>query len=272
MVFNRIECKECFKGMKQLDDNIIDLTVTSPPYDNIRLYNGYKFDFEHFKKIAQELYRITKKGGVVVWIVGDQTINGSESGTSFRQALHFKDECGFKLYDTMIFQKQGAKHPSSVRYYQVFEYMFILSKGKPKTFNPLKDRRNNWSTESWKTHKVRLQNGEFKTIKDWKKIKPVEPYGIRFNIWKYFTGFNCTTKDMKARSHPAIFPEALARDHILSWSNEGDLVFDPMCGSGTVCKMAKLQNRKYLGFEISQEYVDIAIKRVKAATSIHGLL
>ena len=248
-------CMDCVEGLKLLKDESIDLTVTSPPYDNLRKYNGYSFDFE---PVAKELYRVTKLGGVVVWVVGDATINGSETGTSFRQALYFK-ECGFNLHDTMIYEKSGCSLPSPNRYLQHFEFMFVFSKGKPKTYNLICDRENRF--ERWgKTKKVREKDGSF-TIRE---TKPFNKYGRRYNIWKYVTGGQGNTAtDSIAHRHPAIFPEQLARDHIISWSNEGDIVLDPFSGSGTTHKMALLNNRRFIGFEISQEYIDIETQRLK---------
>jgi DNA modification methylase len=196
--------------MKSFDNESIDLTVTSPPYDNLRTYNGYTFDFE---AIARELFRVTKAGGVVVWVVGDATIYGSESGTSFRQALYFM-ECGFKLHDTMIYKKSGPANPSSNRYHQVFEYMFVLCKGELKTFNPLKDRKNQWGG-SWGKSSQRQRDG--KVIVSGKRLD--SDYGQRFNVWEYNNGHGFGTKD--ENDHPAKFPESLARDHILSWSTTG---------------------------------------------------
>lgn len=253
---NKIYQGDCLELMKELPDNSIDLTVTSPPYDNLRDYHGYSFDFEG---IAKELYRVTKEGGVVVWVVGDRVINKSESGTSFRQALGFMD-VGFKLHDTMIYQKNGMSgNPDKNRYYQSFEYMFILVKGNLKTFNGIEDRKNKW-VGSWGRKHFRNQDG---TLTKGEKII-CRDYGRRFNIWKFNTGAGFTTKDKFAYKHPAMFPEKLAEDHILSWSNEGDLVFDPMCGSGTTCKMALLNNRNYIGFEISPEYCKIAEARIRS--------
>ena len=134
MEINKIYNENCLDTMARMEDNFIDLTVTSPPYDNLREYNGYSFDFEN---IAKELYRVTKVGGVVVWIVGDATKNGNEYGTSFKQALFFK-ECGFNLHDTMIYRKLNYLPITTNRYEPQFEYMFILSKSKLKTFNPIK--------------------------------------------------------------------------------------------------------------------------------------
>ena len=243
--------------IKELADNYVDLTVTSPPYDNMRFYNGYSFDFE---SIAKELYRVTKYGGVVVWVVGDKTEKGSESGTSFKQALYFK-EVGFNLHDTMIYEKDSISFPERNRYYQIFEYMFILTKGKPKTVNLITDRKNKWY--NGKKHiKGHYRNSEGEKIRH-NKQNLLKEYGVRFNIWRISNGHQKSTLDKIAFKHPAIFPEKLAQDHILSWSNEGDIVLDPFMGSGTTAKMALLNKRKYIGMEISQEYIDIANERIK---------
>lgn len=244
----------CLNILKLFNDNSIDLTITSPPYDDLRTYNGYDFDFE---KIAKELYRITKQGGVVVWVVGDATINGSETGTSFKQALYFK-EIGFNIHDTMIYQKTGIPFPSKTRYLQCFEYMFILSKGKPKTINLIEDRINTTAGQVRESRKYRTKNGSF--IKG--SNNPIKENGVRINIWKYQTGQYKSTKDLEAFKHPAIFPEKLAEDHILSWSNKGDIVLDCFMGSGTTGKMAILNDRDFIGIEISKEYFDIAKKRI----------
>lgn len=259
---NKIHQGDSAELMKKLPENFIDLTITSPPYDNLRNYNGYSFDF---KTIAKELFRITKEGGVVVWVVGDSVINRSESGTSFRQALGFID-VGFKLHDTMIYQKNGMSgNPDKNRYYQSFEYMFILVKGKLKTFNGIEDRKNKWSS-SWGRKHFRNKDG---TLTKGEKIICKE-YGRRFNIWKFNTGAGFTTKDKFAYKHPAMFPEQLAEDHIISWSDKGDLVFDPFVGSGTTCKMALKNNRKFVGFEISEEYCKIAEARINKAKEEMG--
>jgi site-specific DNA-methyltransferase (adenine-specific) len=246
--------------MRELPDKSIDLTVTSPPYDNLREYKGYVFNFE---ETAKELYRVTKDGGVVVWVVGDATINGSETGTSFKQALYFK-EIGFKLHDTMIYMKNGPAYPSKNQYYSIFEYMFIFTKGSLSTFNPLKDRVNRWAGEKWSNSRSRRnKEGELKTGV-WKADQGGK-YGVRFNIWKYNVGHGYSTKDEIAYEHPATFPEQLATDHILSWSNEGDMVLDPFMGSGTTGKMATIHERKFIGFEIAKEYFDIAEIRINNA-------
>ena len=242
--------------MKLMDDCFIDLTITSPPYDNLRTYNGYEFEFE---KIAKELYRVTKEGGVVVWIVGDATINGSETGTSFKQALYFK-EIGFNLHDTMIYKKYNPVPNANCRYNQSFEYMFILSKGKPKTFNPIMRKRiNNTNDKRTKRNKGvnRNRNGEFN-----KTIYTQKEEVIRGNVFEYYVGMK-TSIDKIAYEHSAIFPEQLAKEHIYSWSNEGDLIYDCFMGSGTTAKMAHLQKRYWIGSEISKEYTELANKRIK---------
>ena len=263
---NKIYCMDCLEGMKLLPNECIDLTVTSPPYDNLRTYNSYieQWSFEKFQAIAKELYRVTKQGGVVVWIVGDATINGSETGTSFKQALYFM-ECGFNLHDTMIYLKNGASFPAgknSNRYSQVFEYMFVFSKGKPTTANLLKDKPNKWAGSStFGVSSNRQKNGG---IKKGSK-RTVGEFGYRNNVWEIPNGKGYSASDDIAYEHPAIFPEALAEGHILTWSNEGDLVLDPFMGSGTTAKMALLNNRHFIGFEISEEYCKIAEKRIQKA-------
>lgn len=258
MELNKIYNMDCVEGMRKIPDNYIDLTVTSPPYDNLRKYNGFTWDEE---ETIKELFRISKPGAVVVWIVNDATKKGSETGTSFKQALTFM-QAGFNLHDTMIYAKHnppptGGKN----RYFQSFEYMFVFSKGTPKTFNPLTEPRRNICNDK-RTHRrksfTRNEAGDF--LKKDVAINQGDPK--RRNVWTYLVGGGNTTDDKVAYEHPAIFPEQLAADHILSWSNPGDIVLDPFAGSGTTAKMAKLNNRNYIGFEISKEYCDIAEKRI----------
>lgn len=248
-------CIDCAEGLKLLKSNSIDLTITSPPYDNLRKYNGYSFDFE---TTAKELYRVTKEGGIIVWIVGDATIKGSETGTSFKQALYFMD-CGFKLHDTMIYEKNSSSFPAkhgSNRCTQIFEYMFVFCKGKIRSdISVLCDKKNKWAGyTNWGNNTQYNKDGELIQTNN---IKPIPEYSPRTNIWKYSVGFNDKT------GHPAVFPEQLAQDHILCWSKEGDIVLDCFSGSGTTHKMALLNNRRFIGFEISQEYVDMETKRLK---------
>lgn len=239
---------DCLKGMRMLDANSIDLTITSPPYDSLRRYKGFKWDFEN---IAKELYRVTKLGGIVVWVVSDQTKNWSESCSSFKQALFFKD-IGFNLHDTMIWEKNNPMPQRNwKRYTNSFEYMFVFSKGVPKTCNLL--------TEECKCKGVKHGKNSFKNSGEGKRITKntkVKNYKVRNNIWKYSVS--------QFKGHPATFPEKLAEEHILSWSNEGDVIMDIFMGSGTVGKMALKNNRKFLGFEISEEYVEISYNRIKS--------
>lgn len=244
-----IVCADCLDVMALTHDGEIDLTVTSPPYDNLRSYNGFSFDFE---LIAKELFRVTKLGGVVVWVVGDATLKGSETGTSFRQALFFK-ECGFNLHDTMIYKKANpGMAGSNYCYLNVFEFMFIMSKGKPKTINFIRDRKNVRSGMTTASANRRSAEGAVSPTRQFVQSE----FGKRFNIWEYATG----GKDI---GHPAIFPEALAADHIASWSEEADLVFDPFLGSGTTAKAALQLRRRFLGAEISEVYVRIAQQRIE---------
>jgi len=253
---NQFYIGEAVNFMKEnIPDNFVDLTVTSPPYDNLRTYKGFVFDYQSMFK---ELYRITKPGGVVVWVVSDATINGSETGTSFKQALYAK-EIGFNLHDTMIYEKNGAGAVGSNKcYLQNFEYMFVFSKGKIKTFNLIYDRENKVVGRT----KTNCNRNKF-TADTGRKYREIttKKMGRRFNIWKYE---QTQGHDTYSKKHPAPFPETLAADHIISWSNEGDLVLDPMCGSGTTCKMAWLNKRNFIGIDISEEYInDICKPRLK---------
>lgn len=248
---NQIYNMNCLDGLRLMDAETIDLTITSPPYDNLRNYNGYQFDFEN---IAKELFRITKPCGVVVWVVGDATIKGSETGTSFSQALFFKD-LGFNLHDTMIYQKQNYMPLTHNRYEQSFEYMFVLSKGKPKTFHPIMIETKGAGHEYNLSRKGYCNSIAESAQRRRNQSIVIKSQKIKSNIFTYAVG-------SRKVNHPAPFPEQLAADQIVSWSNEGDIVLDPFMGSGTTAKMALKNNRQYIGFEISKEYCDIANARV----------
>jgi DNA modification methylase len=254
MEINKMYNENCLDTMAKMPDNFIDLTVTSPPYDNLRTYNGYCFDF---KNVAKELFRVTKKGGVVVWNVNDRKHKGTKTLTSFKQALFFK-EIGFFVHDIMIWEKCTFSSPIPNMYHNVFEYMFILSKGKPKTFNPIIDKPNK-KAGTKTTTTFRESNGE--TTK--RSEKTINDFGKRYNIWKINE-----VKNNVSGKHPAPFPEQLANDHIISWSNENDLIYDPFMGSGTTGKMSILNNRKYIGSEISEEYCKIIEARIKECCGI----
>ena len=245
-MLNEIHNEDCLETMRRMSDGFVDCVVTSPPYDDLRDYEGYSFDFE---SIAQELYRVIKTDGVIVWVVGDQVINGSESGTSFKQALYFK-EIGFKLWDTMIYEKNSprfAGHHKGNRYTQIFEYMFILTKGKPIS-QLIIDKPNKWAGH-----------------KDWsgKMKNTVAEFGVRHNIWRYVTSFN-------SYGHPAPFPLELAEDHIRSWTKLDEIVYDPFMGSGTTAEAALRLGRKFIGSEVSENYCQMINKRIqKSVESIH---
>lgn len=254
---------DCIEVMGQLEHNNVqvDLIVTSPPYDDLRTYNeSSTWNFEVFKKVADGIGSVLKPGGILVWVVGDATVNGGETGTSMRQALYFMDGVGLKLHDTMIFEKNSSTFPArrnGNRYTQIFEYMFVFVKGKkPCTANLICDKPNKWAGfTSWGNQVIYEKNGE---KSDLGKIKPVPDFSPRTNIWKFTTGFN------GRKGHPAQFPDQLAIDHILSWTNEGDLVFDPFLGSGTTAIAAIRTNRRYIGTEIDKDYFGICDKYIAA--------
>lgn len=251
------DCVEMIRDCVESDS--VDMVVTSPPYDAIRKYNGFAFDIDG---VIDQLYRVLKPGGVVVWVVGDQVKKGSESGTSFKTALKFIDK-GFLLHDTMIYEKNTSSFPAKrngTRYTQIFEYMFVFSKGKPKTANLICDKPNRWAGHTnWGKNTQRSTDN---VLKETSKIKPVPDFSPRTNIWRYVVGGGFATKDKVAHEHPAIFPEQLAEDHILTWSNPGDVVMDPFAGSGTTGKMAMKNGRESILVEISDEYCDIINRRL----------
>jgi site-specific DNA-methyltransferase (adenine-specific) len=268
MEINKIYCESNLETMARMPDNFIDLTVTSPPYDNLRDYKGYSLPLEH---IAKELFRVTKEGGIVVWIVNDKTVNYCETLTSFKTAILFVEKAGFNLHDTMIYQRTCA-FPDVVRYYQDFEYMFVFSKGKPKTVNLIRQMKTEGSLKRQK-NKTGV-GGERQTDGSLKRIDGTNAFlrkekarqdetRVKSNVWELPRGNQNSTKDKIAFQHPAIFPEQLANDHIISWSNEGDLVYDCFMGSGTTAKMAHIYKRNWIGSEMSQEYCDIAEKRIQ---------
>jgi len=249
MELNSVYNESNLDTMGKMPDNFIDLVVTSPPYGKLRKYNGFAFDFYAY---AKEAYRTMKDGGVLVWVCQDQCINGGESMVSFEQALYFK-EVGFRLYDTMIWKKPSPQAPTEGRYYDVFEYMFVFSKGRPKTLNLLADRKNKsaGSVSKKETRSCR----EDRKYKD--ETRTVKEFGRRFNVWEISRGKNKT-------AHPAVFPEQLANDHILSWSNKGDIVYDPFAGSGTTAKMSIVNGRNWIASEMSFEYCEIIKERINS--------
>ena len=253
---------DCLEKMKSFSDGCVDLTVTSPPYDNLRTYNqdDWQWGEQQWKPIIQELYRVTAKGGVVVWVVGDATVNGSETGTSFRQAL-WAMECGFNLHDTMIYSKPNFSAVGALRtrYAPVFEYMFVWSKSKPKTFNPIKDRVCKTAGKE-KSGTIRQKDGSTKRMSNEGRIQP--EYGQRFNIWQ--------ANPKSVKGHPAPLPESIATDHIISWSTEDDNVLDPFMGSGTTGVACAKLNRNFIGIELDDEYFSIAESRIQKAQ--RGLL
>ena len=256
---NKIINADSSEYLKKLPAECIDMVITSPPYDNLRDYDGKtRWNFDVFKEIANQICRVLKSGGVCVWVVGDKVENGKKSLTSFRQALYF-NEIGMGTYDVIIYEKAGSGPPHPNRYFNSFEYMFVFSKGKPKTINILKDKPNKWAgKETYGVISRREKDGTL-TKKERKKINEL---GVRTNIWRYANGKGFATQDDIAYQHPAIFPEKLVEDHILSWSNEGDLILDPFGGSGTTAKVARANKRDWIIIEVSEEYCNIARERL----------
>jgi len=239
--------------MQNIESLTIDLILTSPPYDNLRSYHGYNFSFE---EMANQIVRVLKDGAILVWVVGDATIKGTETGTSFKQALHFMS-LGLNLHDTMIFRKRNPiPQIYRKRYNSEFEYMFVFSKGVVAKHNPIMvDCLHAGLKLSNTTYKNYSKTEQKRT----KLANPVKNQKIKGNIWEYVVGKNL--EDQDAKGHPAPFPCQLARDHILSWTDEGDVVLDPMAGSGTTCKVAKELNRNYIGIDVSHEYCELARQR-----------
>lgn len=254
---NAVVLGDCVTGMRRLSGGCIDLTLTSPPYDGLRTYGGHaRWDFG---AVARELYRVTVPGGVVVWVVQEQIIDGAESGESSRQRLAFED-IGFRLHHTMVMGKTGGHQHAPRRYGRPLEYAFILSKGRPRYFCPIRDKRNREAGRV-KVFKNRRSDGTFRPL----ERRTTHPFGIRPGVWEYPTGRNNSAREGYAFAHPALMPERMAADHIRSWSRVNDLVFDPFAGAGTTLKMARLNFRRCLGFEVNLEYAEIAVRRLREA-------
>lgn len=242
--------------LREMADESVQCVVTSPPYDDLRTYDGSStWDFA---STAQEMYRVLCEGGIVCWVVGDSVVDGSETLTSMRQAIYFKEAVGFRMHDTMIWEKTNFAHPEKCRYHQLFEYIFVLSKGKPRCFNPIKDKRNTWAgASSFGKNTMRKRNGQMKR-------KPryfIADYGMRGNVWRCKTAGQenvCT-----AIEHPAVMPFGLCYDLVQSWSNTGDTVLDPMCGSGTTCIAALRLGRKTIGIDLNADYLSMALERIR---------
>lgn len=267
LVLPRLVLGNCLDVMAGLEEESIDLTVTSPPYDNLRTYNGNNAQWSEsvWKVVIAELYRVTKPGGVVVWVVSDKTLKGSETGTSFKQALH-AIECGFNLHDTMIYHKNNPTPMKGSRYQQSFEYMFVFSKGKPKSFNPLVVPKKYMEDRKSKKYNKKPSGEQIS-----REYKAIDTDRVIRNVWSYSVGMNHTTTDKEAFSHPAVFPETLARDHILSWSDKGDTVLDCFMGAGTTGKVSVLNDRGFIGIEIDPDYFGISQRRISSALIKRGL-
>jgi len=245
-------CGDNCETLAAMPAESVDLVVTSPPYDDLRTYGGHSWDFG---RLAGELTRVLKHGGVIVWVVADATVRGSETLTSMRQAIHFKDVCGLNVIDTMIYDKGFAKFPQVNTYGQSWEYMFIICKGSPKSFNKIRELARGYKSRQ---RGDRGADGKMRKT----RITQMSEEKSRRNVWQFDSGYLRSSKDRSAFDHPAIFPENLASDHIQSWSNPGDIVLDPFAGSGTTLKAAKELGRRFIGIEINPEYVEICQRRI----------
>jgi site-specific DNA-methyltransferase (adenine-specific) len=248
---NSVTCGDCLELMARVETGSVDMVLTSPPYDDLRTYKGYSFDFE---RVARELLRVIKNGGVVIWVVGDATKNGSETGTSFRQALYFK-EIGFSLYDTMIYRKLNYLPLTHRRYEQSFEYMFVLSKGVPATFNPIKKL---CKTAGRRRSGKFLQTPDADNFTAAHTYKPTAESKIAPNIFEYSIG-------NEKVGHPAVFPLELATDQINSWSNPNEVCLDPLAGSGTTGVACVNTGRNFIQFDSYEGYCEIASERAERA-------
>jgi site-specific DNA-methyltransferase (adenine-specific) len=249
VTLDQIICGDNVEVLSTLPDECIDLVVTSPPYDDLRTYGGHSWDFAG---VARELTRVLKPGGVIVWVVADATVDGSETLTSMRQAIHFKDVCGLNVHDTMIYKVRGTgAKGSNAAYWQAWEYMFVLSKGAPKTVNRLRMKRSS----DWKAGGRLTAEGKQKPGLN----KEPDDTCVRDNVWEYNVG---AAANDDSTGHPAVFPSQMAKDHIASWSNPGDVILDPFSGSGTTCKCAKELERHWLGIEVNPAYVKISNARL----------
>lgn len=254
MELDQIHCGDNCDVMGELPRECIDLVVTSPPYDDLRTYCGHSWDFFG---VAWQLVRVLKPGGVIVWVVSDATKNGSETGSSMEQALHFK-RLGLNLHDTMVYQIAGTgAKGSNLAYWQEWEYCFVLTKARPKTVNRIADVKNKRAGAVCTKGRLAADG----TDKDTNN-RTVKETGIRGNVWRYHAGNNGNNNE----GHPAVFPLALVSDHIATWSGTGDTVLDPFVGSGTTAKAAKDLGRRFIGIDVNPEYCEMAQRRVAQDT------
>jgi len=261
MELNKILKGDCLELMENIEDKSIDMIITSPPYDDIKNYNyNLNWNFGIFKLISNEMNRVLKDGGVIIWVVNDKTQNGSESLSSFKQVIFF-NELGLKLYDTMIYKKLNYTPLTHRRYEQEFEYMFCLSKGIPKTFNPIKIKCKYGGTKSRGSPSFYKSNNDNLT-----KINKyiINNEKIKGNIFEYNTGSLTNIK----LNHPAVFPLELVNDQIISWSNENDIILDCFAGSGTTAIACINTNRNYILMEKEEKYIDIINDRIKNHTKV----
>lgn len=255
---NGLQLGDCLEGMRQIDSNAVDLTVTSPPYDAMRDYGGHEWDFA---EIATELFRITKPGGIVAWNVQNQIIGGQESLSAERQRLYFCDACGFRPHSTIYVLTTAAfRKPSKARYADTVQLVYIFSKGTPKTINILKDRKNKTAGASVR-YGTRKKDGS----RRYGNLKITPDLGYRTNAWYIKQCVQPHASNKFIHEHPALMPEPLAQDLVLSFSNPMELVLDPFAGAGTTARAAILSGRQYVGFEVHKPYYELAMKNIDDA-------
>lgn len=241
------DCREILPSLPK-----VDLVVTSPPYGSVRDY--VRYEGVDTLAVLAELACMLIEGGVIVWNTADQVTEGSETGQSFREALHVMSQ-GLRLHDTMIYCREGVNFPDANRYHPAFEYMFVFSKGAPRCFNGIRDRKNKWGGTT--VHGTQRERDGRMTVPS-QNGSLIPDIGLRLNWWILKPASTEPTLD-----HPARMPISMAQAHVQSWCNAGDLVLDPFMGSGTTLRAAKDLGRKAIGIEICEAYCEIAANRLR---------
>ena len=253
---NSIICGDSAEVLKNFPDNSIDMVVTSPPYDGLRDYNGFSLDLH---KIGKEIYRVLKDGGIAVMVIQDATKDFAKSLTSFRTIVDWCDNVGFRLFETVIYHKNGTEGAWWKQRFRVdHEYMPIFMKGKkPQYFNkePLKIPSKHGGKVMSGSGNRRTDGTLSETVR-----RPINTMKCRGTVWDYLMAGD---KNPLKRKHPAVFPDKIPYDCIQCFCPEGGLVLDPFIGCGSTAVMAKVLGRNYIGIDISREYCDLAEERIE---------
>ena len=253
---NKIICEDNITYLKTLPDECIDFVITSPPYDALRDYNGYKLDLHG---LGVELLRVLKDGGICVMVIQDSTRDFAKSLTSFRTIVDWCDNIGFRLFECNIYNRQGTEGAWWKKRFRVdHEYMPIFLKGKrPQYFD--KENIKIPSKHGGKIMtgaNIRTKNGQTGSRKV--KINPTKCPGTVMTF-----GNTCGGESKLKSKHPAVFPNMLAYDMIECFCPEDGTVLDPFNGSGTTTLAAKCLGRNYIGIDVSEEYNKIARERLE---------